>query len=541
MVAESTGGVRRSRRGPRACAPADASHATLFAVEVAEGDEDIDLAVGGDPAGAGQRTRVTPLVPPEIARPEVVLTAMIAIYVFVFGRLVYVNHRAFGTFGFDLGIFDQGIWLVSRLRDPFVTVRGLDFFANHVNVTSLLFVPFYWLGAGAAFLCVFQAIAIAAAGVPLWLIARDRLENEWLALAVPAAYLLYPSAEWITWWQFHPDALAITPFLFAVWFAMHRRWRWFALCVALTLGAKEDVSFAVFMLGLFVAWRYDRRVGLVTSAAAAAWLIVATRVVIPLANGGAAPFYEGLYGDWGNSIPEIVRNVVTHPRELWQTATDGARLTYYRQLLAPVAFVPLAAPFVLLVAAPNVLVNILSVQPYTYQIKYQYSAIVGAVIFVAMIEGCRRIGTKMAVRRFLVGLCIATSLATNVAWSPSPLGVKFHSGIWARESARTAVVRTAVGLLPRDAGVSATYYVVPHITHRAHVYEFPNPFHAANWGINDQDPPDPGVADYLLLDRQVLGATDTALLDSLTRPGGPFRVTFDTQGVVVARRVRPGT
>lgn len=508
-------------------------------MEVAE--DGGDVALGPERAAwAGRRERTLDLIRSDFARPEIVLTAMISIYVLVFGRLVYINHEAFGTFGFDLGIFDQGIWLVSRFKDPFVTVRGLEFFANHVNVTSLLFVPLYWLGAGAAFLCVFQAAAIALAGVPLWLIARERLENEWLALAVPAAYLLYPSAEWITWWQFHPDALAITPFLFAVWFAMKGRWRWFALCVALTLGAKEDVSFAVFMLGLFVAWRYDRRIGVITSAVAAAWLLIATRVIIPLANDGAPPFYQGLYGDWGNSLPQIVGNVLTHPRELWQTATDGARLSYYRQLLAPVAFIPLAAPLVLAMAAPNVLVNILSVQPYTYQIKYQYSALVGAVIFVAMVEGCRRIGTTMAVRRFLVGVCIATSLATNVAWSPSPLGVKFHSGMWARESAHTEVVRAALERLPRDAGVSAAYYVVPHIAHRTDVYEFPNPFRAANWGIDDQDPPDPAAADYLVVDRAVLGATDAQLFDSLTRAGGPFRVTFDVQDVVVARRVRSG-
>ena len=55
-----------------------------------------------------------------------------------------------------MGIFDQGIWLLSRFKDPFVTIRGLEYFGNHVNVTTVLLVPFYWLGAGPLFLSVLQ-------------------------------------------------------------------------------------------------------------------------------------------------------------------------------------------------------------------------------------------------------------------------------------------------------------------------------------------------------------------------------------------------
>ena len=44
-------------------------------------------------------------------------------------------------------------------------------------------------------------------------LARDRLGEGWLALPLAAAYLLYPSLEWINWWHFPPDALIITPLL----------------------------------------------------------------------------------------------------------------------------------------------------------------------------------------------------------------------------------------------------------------------------------------------------------------------------------------
>jgi hypothetical protein len=57
---------------------------------------------------------------------RVPLAAMITLFVGTFVWLAWLTHARFGTFGFDLGIFDQGVWLLSRFRDPFVTIRGLS-------------------------------------------------------------------------------------------------------------------------------------------------------------------------------------------------------------------------------------------------------------------------------------------------------------------------------------------------------------------------------------------------------------------------------
>src|SRR5580698_5494465 len=123
-------------------------------------------------------------------RPEAALAALVVAYIVVFGSLTWSQQSNYGTFGYDMGLYDQGIWLVSRFKVPFDTIRGLDFFAHHVNVVTLLIVPFYWLGAGPHFLYLIETIWMAMGAVPLWLFARDRLENEWLALGLSAAFLL---------------------------------------------------------------------------------------------------------------------------------------------------------------------------------------------------------------------------------------------------------------------------------------------------------------------------------------------------------------
>ena len=80
--------------------------------------------------------------------PEAVLAALVTLWSAEFIRLPMLRFDKFGTFGFDLGIYDQGTWLLSRGKDPFVTIRGLELFGHHANIFLLLLVPFYWLGRG---------------------------------------------------------------------------------------------------------------------------------------------------------------------------------------------------------------------------------------------------------------------------------------------------------------------------------------------------------------------------------------------------------
>ena len=147
-----------------------------------------------------------------LRRPSVAAGLLVATYIGVFGRLTWAQHENFGTFGYDMGLYDQGIWLLSRFKDPFVTIRGLHFFQHHVNLITVLFVPAYWLGAGPHFLYLVETVWMALGAVPLYLLARDRLESGWLGVAVAACFLLYPSLEWINWWHFHPDAIASPDF-----------------------------------------------------------------------------------------------------------------------------------------------------------------------------------------------------------------------------------------------------------------------------------------------------------------------------------------
>jgi uncharacterized membrane protein len=355
---------------------------------------------------------------------------------------------------------------------------------------------------------------------------------------VAACFLLYPSLEWINWWHFHPDALVITPLLFAWWLASRRRWGWYAAAVAVALACKEDAALAVVMLGLVLAVRGERRVGLLTAAAGAGWFLFATRVVIPAAGGGDGPFYQELFPGFGDSMGEVAWNMVVHPSRLLDLATRPDRLVYYGKVLAPVAFFPLAAPLVLLISVPQAVVNVTSGHALTHDFRYHYTAIVLAGVFLATVEGVAWAGRDQRVRRVLVEVLAVAALAANIAWSPSPLGRQFDDGIWARAEPRHATVRAALRVVPASAGVSASYTLIPHLTHRTFAYEYPNPWQVTNWGLYGEHPPDPAMVDYLVIDERLLG-DQRPLYERLLGPQGGYTKVFASDGIVVAKRSRP--
>jgi uncharacterized membrane protein len=480
--------------------------------------------------------------------PGIVLGTLIAAWSYEFVRLPMLRYDRFRTFGFDLGIYDQGAWLLSRGKDPFVTIRGLEIFGHHANVLLLAFVPFYRLGAGPIFLLVVQVAAQASGAVAVFLLARDLLRSKWAGVALAAVLLLNPTYQWLTWEFFHPDAVAIGPLLFAYWAARAKRWPLFWVAAALTVLCKEDFALAVALLGVLIFFRGDRTKGTIVAIGSTAYFFFATRVLIPWQN-GIGPFYDSFFGDLGHSPSAVVVNAIRRPRTTWRLATEDDRRSWYWYMLAPWAFVPLLDPRALLIAAAAIFVNVVTAFPYTRDYRFHYSAIVVAGCAVATVEAVAwisRRGRRSGAMWALVATVLVAAVVTSVLWGCASYSRHYSDGTWPLgHDPRVAIMAKAVSSVPRDASASVAYDVDTHMTHREKIYEFPVPWCNVNWGVHGEHLDDPGQVRYLVVDRTLMNdpadpfgsSRSRALLDDLL--SYEFRVVSDNEGVVVARRIHP--
>jgi uncharacterized membrane protein len=496
----------------------------------------------GDPVG--ETIAVVDPPPPERAparwldrrdRVRWTLGAMVVAWSSVFITLGWIRHTRFATFSFDLGIYDQAIWLMSRFHDPFMTVRGLEFFGHHVNPVLMAFVPFYWLGAGPLFLLVVQVVVQASGAIAVYLLARDLLHARWPAVGLAAVLLLNPTYQFLTWEFFHPDALAIAPLLFAYWAARSERWRWFVVFALIAAACKEDVALALAVIGILIAFRGRRKIGVAVVGASLAWYLVATRVIIPWQN-GIGPFYDSFFGDLGTTPTDIAVHLVEHPGEGIDLATKGDRVSYYSMMLAPVAFLPLLALPVFLVGGPMLGVNILSSFPYTREIRYHYSSLVLVGVILGTVEAIAWIARRRPdALRILVGVVVASSLAATVAWGPSPISTKYHSGLWPLQTDRQSAKVAAIEMIPDGAATSAIYNLLPHLAHRDRIYDFPVPWKNVNWGVHGEHLDRPGSVQWIIVDLREMSTDDRTLLDSLLEH--QFRVRSRRDDILVAQRV----
>ncbi len=438
--------------------------------------------------------------------PQVVLALAIGVFAIVFGRLVVLRHERFGTFDFDLGIYDQAVWLLAH-GHGFDTVRGLGVFGNHVNLAFYLLVPFYWLGAGPNFLNLVMVAAVGAAAVPVFRLGRIWLQDDWHALVPALAFLLHFTSQWMVQETFHAEVVALFPFFMAYLAATESRWRAYALWMVFAVAWKEDIALATTVVGLLLVVRGHRsgdrsarRAGVWTVVASLGWFLLCTRLIIPAFSPGGV-FYEDFFGPLGDSPWALADTALTNPTAVTRQLDHANALGYVRDLLTPYGFTPLLAPAVLLIGLPQALVNLLSGNGFTWSLRFHYASMPLAGATLAMVEGIGR-RASIALRRFLLGLVAACALATTAMWGISPISTYYDQGFWPLTPIeRQDELERAVNTPPDDASVAATYLLVPHLTHRRNIYSFPNPWQPQNWGVNNERQHDPADVDWLVIDR----------------------------------------
>ncbi|NBU39148.1 MAG: DUF2079 domain-containing protein, partial [Actinobacteria bacterium] len=167
---------------------------------------------------------------------------LVALHAWWTTRLQWDIHRGLGTSSYDVGLYDQGTWLLSRFKAPFVTLMGRNMLGDHASLVMFLLVPLYWVVPGTETLLAVQSIVVAAGALPLYFLARKKLGSRVMAVAMVCVWLLNPALNGANLENFHPDSFLALFLPLALWALFERRWRTYVVAVVLCMTVKEDVS-----------------------------------------------------------------------------------------------------------------------------------------------------------------------------------------------------------------------------------------------------------------------------------------------------------
>lgn len=369
------------------------------------------------------------------------------------------RHLLFRSTAFDLGIYDQVVYLMSRGMPPISSFLGFHHMGNHAAFSVYPLAILYALHPSVYWLLIVQACTLSLGALPTWLLARQAGLSAALASAMATAYLLYPLIFNVNLFDFHPEVMALPGILTAIWLARAGKVGWFCAAIVFILGCKAVLSVTVAAMGgWLLVFERRRGCGAIALLAGLTWFILATQWVIPTFSGSEAAAVSR-YSYLGDSVLDIARGLILNPGAVLQQIVRDGTVKYLFRLfipllwgLAPRHLTPLVAAF------PALMLNILSEERTQRDLIHQYSLPILPFLLVAVIATLAAGEGLLRQRRWIV-LWVAIAFFQMAKYS------FFRSDYFVALDTWQAS-REAIALIQTKGGVLTDNYLGPHLTHR---------------------------------------------------------------------------
>jgi uncharacterized membrane protein len=447
-------------------------------------------------------------------------TVLTTLFAAAYATCALFRHWHFDSSAYDLGIFDQAIWHVSRFEAPSSTVRGIsNLLGDHFSPILVVLAPLYWITPGSEALIVAQAILIAASIIPVSVYARRRLSRG-VTCGIAVAYGLFWGLQRAATFDFHEFAFA--PLIVATMIlAMDdERWVLFWAMAATLVATKEDLIPLVGGAGLLLAWRrrWPQAAAAVTISAIAFATVVG--YIIPAMSDSGEFGYTSAYS-------EVLRDPWRIPATL---VTPLIKVRTALLLFAPFLGLTLLSPLTVLIA-PIVTERLLSSSPNHWATVFHYWAPAAPIVAMGAVDGLQRVSRFVterwgqAVATRVVRTCIAVSVVLSAILPGHQPILRLFRADHYRVSGFQRTGASIVAMIPVEVAVVAQGAVVPHLSDRDRVFVF------------DAKAPE---AEYVIaterLDPWPLGSLDELRTLMDTRRAHGYRAIIEQDGWVVLRR-----
>ncbi|TSC93137.1 MAG: hypothetical protein CEN89_252 [Candidatus Berkelbacteria bacterium Licking1014_7] len=409
--------------------------------------------------------------------------------VFLLGMILYsllaiYNHNNFLTPARDVGIFDQPIWHLSRFEAPISTIRGYaNLWADHFHPVIILIAPIFWIFNSSLALLILQAIIVSAGGVFVYLLTKKLTSSFVLGFGLSLAYLFYGGLQHAMNFGFYPEILTIgfIPIMLYGIFNKNNKLAYIALFLA--LGCKEDVGISLFVLGILLAiFTEHKKTCLIMSLISIIWSAITLKFIIPYYIG--SPNYQyWSYDSIGSTPADFIKNLITNPLYAVQIIfnSNAEKFNSLLHIFGDFAFLPLLSPFGG-ATLPYLFENYLSNRHQLWIYGFHYQAMLAPYLFISSLFALIKLKKYYqkiypVVGIMLIILVFISSYTGNYPLYKYVKNFSFQQLAYNKENAKI------LKLIPAESAVSAQNTIVPHLSHKEKIYDYPH--------IND--------AEYLLL------------------------------------------
>ena len=395
-----------------------------------------------------------------------VLALILVVYTLFFLWLGIRRYEACRTQAGDLAIFDCAYYSTLRGELFWLFASNNSYFEAHPEPLLFLFVPIYFLFPSAKTLIFIQAVCIAAAGIPVYLLGKKVLEQETGGILMALAFLFFPTIVSQHVGQVHTPLFALPFLTFAFYFFAEERFVPFLMMIAIASFGKEMSPATVLAFAPYaLCKRRGKRWVIGSLVIPAAALYISLGLIRPHLAHGEQYLALSYFPGFGNSLPEVAGNLILKPDLVFERLFTTGNAIYLALLLACVGgFLPFLTVEVLFVL-PELFLNLITTADGMRVLRYQYNVNAGAFLVVAALYGIakmqRFLNKRLDPGQYGVVLagCVAILSISNWWQWFSPQEFLYD---YAHESRHRAFK-----LIPDDDSlVAGPGQVLAHLTHR---------------------------------------------------------------------------
>lgn len=258
-----------------------------------------------------------------LSKTDILVWLTITIFSVIYAFMSVHKHNSFQTFGWDLGVFDHGIWQWSQFKIPYSSFHDLPWLADHFHLILVTIAPLYWIWSDVRVLLIVQAILVSFGALPLYYLSKRVAKNNIFSFVIVLGYLLFYSLQSFIFSDFHEFAYLPLTLGSVMLFWELRKTYFYWVSFVLALLVKEEVGLLLAAFGLWTLIHDRRRYkqSLLSIILGLTSTFVMIYFIMPFIGG--RPYIHSEYGQSGKTSVDVLLNIFKNPLYLIASFFDS--------------------------------------------------------------------------------------------------------------------------------------------------------------------------------------------------------------------------
>ncbi len=408
---------------------------------------------------------------------EWIVVAVLLVLFTVFVSIVSISrYSGYLAHNFDFGIFAQMFenMRTTGLADTTVERNTLmSHFGVHFSPFYYLLLPLYMICPRPEMLLVIQAMFVALGIIPVVLICKKLNLTQSVTIMCSIMYIFFPTLSNGCLYDFHENKFLTVLIMWAMYFIISNKWIGTVIFCVLTLTVKEDAAIYVMSIALYIIFtRKQYLTGGMILGGAVVYFVFATNMVASLGDGVMTDRLANYMAEGETGFGAVIKTCVADFGYFLSQVFTADKIMFMVWMLLPVAFAPFMSEkkSLLVLLIPMLVVDLMSNWQYQYDVKFQYTYGVAAlIVFMAiLVISQSKKGTQNKILIYSVSMCIIMCFSLFFPRSAYYMSVSESNKSMAEE------YNSLIATIPTDVEITADGIYIPHMYNFKNLYQYPN-------------------------------------------------------------------